>query len=119
MFRKSPLKLGPLRIGFFHIADDGLPTIVDMDMFDADKLMTAITQPSKNLNLRRIRSEQTSRSRPKRRNPPLCSKSAIQLGENCHGGRVRAGHLNGKRSFNFVLWRCGLDHSESGINVDF
>jgi hypothetical protein len=79
MFRKSPLKLGSLRTGFFHIADDGLPTIVDMDMFDADKLMTAITQPSKNLNLRRIRSEQTSRNRPKRRNPPLCSKSAIQL----------------------------------------
>ena len=25
-----------------HIADDGLPTIVDMDMFDADKLMTAM-----------------------------------------------------------------------------
>ena len=106
-------------IRLFQIADDGLPTIVDMDMFDADKLMTAMTQPSKNLNLRGIRSEQTSRSRPKRRNPPLCSKSAIQLGENCHGGCVRAGHLNGKRSFNFVLWRCGLDHSEGGVNVNF
>jgi hypothetical protein len=46
MFRKSPLKLGPLRIGFFHIADDGLPTIVDMDMFDADNLLSAMTQPS-------------------------------------------------------------------------
>jgi hypothetical protein len=115
MFRKSPLKLGQLRIGFFHIADDGLPTIVDMDMFDADKLMTAITQPSKNLNLRRIRSEQTSRCRSERRNPPLCSKSAIQLGENCHGGRVRAGHLDRERCLNFVLWRCGLDHSEGGV----
>ena len=111
--------MGPLRIGFFHIADDGLPTIVHMDMFDADNLLSAMTQPSKNLNLRRIRSEQTSRSRPKRRNSPLCSKTAIQLGENCHGGCVCAGHLHGERCLNFVLWRCGLDHSEGGVNVNF
>ena len=96
-----------------------LRTVIHMDVLDADNLLSAMTQPSKNLNLRRIRSEQTSRNRPKRRNPPLCSKSAIQLGENCHGGRVRAGHLNGKRSFNFVLWRCGFDYSESGINMGF
>jgi hypothetical protein len=103
----------------FHIANDGLPSIVHMNVLDTHKLMTAITQPSKNLNLRRIRSEQTSRRRPKRRNPPLCSKSAIQLGENGHGGCVCAGHLNGKRCLNFVLWRCGLDHSEGGVNVNF
>jgi len=52
---KSPLKLGPLRIGFFHIADDGLPTIVDMDMFDADKLLPADTQSAENFHLHRIR----------------------------------------------------------------
>jgi hypothetical protein len=100
---KSPLKLGPLRNGLSHIADDGLPAIVHMDMFDADNLLSAMTQPSKNLNLRRIRSEQTSRSRPKRRKPPLCSKTAIQLGENGHCGCVCAGHLHGERCLNFVL----------------
>ena len=37
----------------FHIADDGLPIIVHMDVLDADKLLPAITQASKNLNLGR------------------------------------------------------------------
>ena len=36
-----------LRIGFFHIADDGLPAIVHMDVLDAGKLLTAITAPFK------------------------------------------------------------------------
>ena len=30
----------------FHIADDGLTTVVHMDMLDADKLLPAITQAS-------------------------------------------------------------------------
>ena len=33
--------MGPLRIGFFHIADDGLPTIIYMHVLDADNLLTA------------------------------------------------------------------------------
>jgi hypothetical protein len=86
------LKLG-LRIGFFHIADDSLPTIVHMDMFDADNLLSAMTQASKNLNLRRIRSEQTSRSRPKRCNSPLCCEGRVQLSKDRHGGCVRISNL--------------------------
>ena len=43
-----------LRILLLHIADDGLPTIVHMNVLDADKLLAAVTQASKNLNLRRI-----------------------------------------------------------------
>jgi hypothetical protein len=77
-FQERPLKL-ELRIGFFHIADDRLPTIIHMDVLDADKLVTAIPQASKNLNLRRKCSEQTSRSRSERRNPPLCSKTAFSI----------------------------------------
>jgi hypothetical protein len=92
-------------IGFFHIANDGLPTIVHVDVLDAHKLLPAVTQAAKDLNLAGISSHQPGRSRSERRNPPLCSKTAIQLGENCHGGRVRAGHLNGERCLNFVLWR--------------
>jgi hypothetical protein len=34
------------RLRPFHIADDGLPTIVHMDVLDADKLLTAGTQAS-------------------------------------------------------------------------
>jgi hypothetical protein len=37
-----------LRIRLFHIADDGLPTIVHMDVLDADKLPPAVGQASKN-----------------------------------------------------------------------
>jgi hypothetical protein len=40
-----------LHIRLFHIADDGLPAIVYMDVLDADKLLAAVTQASKNLNL--------------------------------------------------------------------
>jgi hypothetical protein len=32
---KAPLKLGPLRIGFFHISNDGLPTIVHVSLLPA------------------------------------------------------------------------------------
>jgi hypothetical protein len=94
-----------LRNGLSHIADDSLPTFVHVDMLDANKLLPATTQPSKNLNLGRIGPHQTSRSRSERRNPSLCSKSAIQLGENCHGGCVCAGHLH-ERSLNFVIRRA-------------
>src|SRR5208282_4344836 len=52
----------------FHIADDGLPTVVHMDVLDADKLLTAVTQASKNLHLHRKGPKQTTRSRGVRRN---------------------------------------------------
>jgi hypothetical protein len=45
-----------------EIPDDGLPAFVHMNMLDADKLLTAVTQTSKNLNLGRISPHQTSRS---------------------------------------------------------
>jgi hypothetical protein len=52
-----------LRIRLFHIADDGLPAVIHMNMLNADNLMSAMTQASKNLYLRRVRPHQTSRSR--------------------------------------------------------
>jgi hypothetical protein len=76
-----------------------------MDMLDADKLLPTITQAPKNLNLRRISSHQTSRSRSEGCNSPLCSAGDIQLGKDGHGGCVSAGHLYGKRCLNFVLRR--------------
>jgi hypothetical protein len=42
-----------LHIRFFHIPDDGLPTIVHMDMLDADNLLASASKASKNLNLGR------------------------------------------------------------------
>ena len=35
----------------FHVANDGLTTIAHMDVLDADKLLAAVTQASKDLNL--------------------------------------------------------------------
>jgi hypothetical protein len=65
--------LGLRRNGLSHIADDGLPTIIYMDVLDADKLLPAVTQASKNLNLGCISPHQPGRSRferPIRRSVP-------------------------------------------------
>jgi hypothetical protein len=35
----------------FHIANDGLPAVIYVNMLDADKLLTAITQASANFHL--------------------------------------------------------------------
>jgi hypothetical protein len=51
----------------FHIADDGLPAIMDMHMLDAHKLLSAMTQASKDLYLG-ASPHQTSRRRTKGRN---------------------------------------------------
>ncbi len=53
----SALTLGIL---LFHIADDGLPIVIYMNVLDTKVLMPAATQASKNLHLHRI----TSRSGP-------------------------------------------------------
>ena len=45
---RSALTL-PFRL--FHVANDGLPAIVHMDMLDADNLLPAAMQTSKKLNL--------------------------------------------------------------------
>jgi hypothetical protein len=43
-----------LRIPFFDIADDGLPTVIHMDVLDADKLLSTIAKPSEYLDLSRV-----------------------------------------------------------------
>ena len=37
------------------VAYDGLPAVIDMNMLDANVLLSPVTQPSKNLYLHRIR----------------------------------------------------------------
>jgi hypothetical protein len=39
----------------FDVAYDGLPTVIYMNMLDANVLLSPVTQPSKNLYLHRIR----------------------------------------------------------------
>jgi hypothetical protein len=55
----------------FHIADDGLPPVVDVNMLDKDKLLPADTQPSKDPYLRCIGPHWTSSCRS--RTPQLAS----------------------------------------------
>ena len=84
---------------------------------DADSLLTAVTQTSKNLNLRCISPHQTGSRRSERRNPLLRKgEGNIQLHKDRQGGCVRAGHLNRERTLNFVLRRCGFDHRERSIH---
>lgn len=81
--------------------------------------MPALTQPSQNLDLGRIGSQQTSRSRPERCNSPLRREVGFHLGKKHHGDCVRAGHLDGERSLNFIFRRGGFNQGESGIQFDF
>ena len=90
-----------------------------MDVLDADKLLTAITQASKHLNLGYISPHQASRRRSEGGNSPLRREGHVQLAENRHGGRVRAGHLDGERSFNFVFGGRRFDHRERSIHGEF
>jgi len=48
-----PAALTPIR--FFHIADYGLTTLAHTDVLDADGLLSAVTQASKDLHLHRKR----------------------------------------------------------------
>jgi hypothetical protein len=90
-----------------------------MDVLDADKLVSAVTQASKNLNLHCISPHQASRRRPERRNSVLIRKGDIQLGEDRHSGCMRTGHLDGERAFYLVFRCCGFDQCERSIHGDF
>ena len=57
LLRRPPLL--KLRILLLHIADNGLPTVIHMDMFDADKLLPAVAQALKDFNLGCISPHQT------------------------------------------------------------
>ena len=108
-----------LWIQLSHVAHDGLPAVIYVDVLDVDKLMPATTRASENLNLQRKRLHQTSRSRRKHRNSPLRAEAAVQLSENGHRNRVRACHLNGERAFYFIFRRGGFDHCQSGVHGRF
>ena len=73
-----------LRIRLVHIADDGLPTVTDLNMLNANVLASAVTQSSKNLHLGRISSHQTSRCRSERCNSP-CRCRALGKGRLMRG----------------------------------
>ena len=69
-----------------HIADDGLPTVIDVDVLDANILIPTMTQPSKNLDLGRIGSQQSSRRGGKRDDSVLRPTSPAEPGQNGHNG---------------------------------
>ena len=56
-----------------------LRTVIHMDVLDADNLLSAVTQASKNLNLGCISPHQTSHSRPEGRNSLLRCEGASSL----------------------------------------
>jgi hypothetical protein len=54
-----------------HISDYRLPAIIDVDVLDADILVSAVAEAAKGLDLHRIGPQQSSRGRCKRRHPVL------------------------------------------------
>ena len=86
-----------------------------MDMLDANNLLTTMTQAPKDLNLGRIGPHQRAAADPKATTRRSDVKAPSQLGENGRSGGVRTSHLDDERRLNFVLRRCGPDHSKSSI----
>ena len=64
------------------VSDDRLSPLIDVDMFDPDVLITAVTQAAKGLNVPRVRPQETRRSRCKRSHPPLAASATSEPGEN-------------------------------------
>jgi len=108
-----------LHIWLFYVANNRLPTVININVLDANVLLAAVTKPSKHFDLDRIGSDQPSRGRAKRRHSLLTPMSASEPGENRHGGRVRACHLDGERSLYLVLRGGGLNHGERSIQGGF
>ena len=54
-----------------HIPDYRLPAVIDVDVLDADILVSAVAEAAKGLHLHRIGPQQSSRGRCKRRHPVL------------------------------------------------
>ena len=55
-WRKLPTGLTS-HFRLFHVAYDGLPTVIDVDVLDANVLLPTVTKPSKHLDLGRIGSQ--------------------------------------------------------------
>jgi len=71
-----------------------------MDVLDADDLLAAVTQASKDLYLGCVSPHQTSRRRPESSNALLRCEGDIELSKDRHSGCVRAGHLDREGRFN-------------------
>ena len=52
-WRKLPTGLTS-HFRLFHVAYDSLPTVIDVDVLDANVLLPTVTKPSKHLDLGRI-----------------------------------------------------------------
>jgi len=55
-WRKLPTGLTS-HFRLFHVAYDSLPTVIDVDVLDANVLLPTVTKPSKHLDLGRIGSQ--------------------------------------------------------------
>jgi hypothetical protein len=102
-----------------HAADHGASSVADVYVLDANVLMTAVAQASKDFHLQCERPHQTSRSRAEGSNPPLRPESAIQLRENRHRRYVYAGQLDCECCLKFISRSHSFYHGDGGIDVKF
>jgi hypothetical protein len=92
-----------------HVSDYGLPAIIDVDVLDADILVSAVAKAAKGLHLRRIGPQQSSGGGCKRHHVTLSASAAPKSRQDRHSRHVRTGHLNCKSPFDFIPRCRGLD----------
>jgi hypothetical protein len=61
----------------FHISDDGLPTVIDVDVLDPDMLVAAVSQTTESLDLYGRGAQQSRRSRCKGDNSRLATTAPL------------------------------------------
>jgi len=99
------------------LADHGSCLIIDVYVLDTDVLRSTAAKASQRFHLRRVCPQELCRRRRMGGNGPL--RAAMNPAQDEHRSAVRAGHLHGKRCFDFILGRRGFDHGQGGIHSHF
>jgi hypothetical protein len=92
-----------------HISDYRLPAIIDVNVLDADILVSAVAEAAKGLDLRGIGPHQPSRGCCECHDSALSATATPEPRQDRHSSGMRAGHLNGESPFDFILRCRGLD----------
>jgi hypothetical protein len=105
--------------GGLHISDDGLPTVINVDVLDANMLVATMAETTECLDLHRISSQQSRRHRCKCDHSTLTPIPTSEPRKNRRGGSVCARHLDCKRANDLILRGGSFHHREGGVQADF
>jgi hypothetical protein len=102
-----------------QISDDGPRTVIDVDVLDANILISTVPEATECLDLHGKCSHQSRRRRRKCNHSTLSTAPTSEPGENCRGGRVGASHLDCERALDLILRGSCLNHRKSRIQAYF